>query len=128
MSDILKSLRGSVNGARFGGSVDEGAILDKALEFIKVFEKSSLGRALALVVAAAESAQRPGGPVDPKAVAPVDDRLLTPQDAAKYCAISWATLRDHWVDRYGIKSSGEGRGRRFRVSELQRVIREREGN
>jgi len=30
------------------------------------------------------------------------------------------------VEQYGIKSSGVSRGRRFRVSALQRVIRERE--
>jgi hypothetical protein len=100
--------------------------IEKVLEFVEKWDLSSLGRTLAVIVSLAESAQRLNGPVDPQAVAPVDDRLLTPQDAAKYCGISWATLRDHWVERYGIKSSGEGRGRRFRVSELQRVIRERE--
>ena len=54
------------------------------------------------------------------------DPALSPTAAASYCGISWKTLRDNWVTTYSIKSFGTGRSRRFRISELNRVLALRE--
>lgn len=67
----------------------------------------------------------PGRPASPPIVHE-HDPMYSPHKAAEYLGISWPTMRDIWIARYNIQSQGAGKGRRFRLSELNRIMQARE--
>ncbi len=109
----------------------ENIDFDAARRLIGDWEQSSLGRSLGILAQLAEigfeQLNQPAPP-DPDSDEPAScaRAAISPRRAAEYCGVSWKTLRDNWVRAYGIKSFGTGRSRRFRVAELDRVLRMRE--
>ena len=96
--------------------------LEKINEFLINWEKSGLGRLTTIIAELAETGLKDLKEIEPTAVVAIaEDPLLTPAQAAKYLGISSKTLLNSWTTRYGIVSSGERKGRRFELSELNRV-------
>lgn len=52
------------------------------------------------------------------------DPLMAPKDVAEYLKCSTKHLREKLMDEYQIKSTGSGTGRRFALSEINRVKQE----
>ena len=96
--------------------------VDGLADLLASFEDSSIGRSLRLLVELAEIGKASLSEQTPIAsVADKYDPLMTPAQAAKYLGISPKTLLNSWTNRYGIESTGERKGRRFELSELNRV-------
>jgi hypothetical protein len=98
--------------------------IDKVTRFVEVFESSTLAEVAAIwaqerqilnqlaqigleVVLEKEQVER--------------DPLLTPSQAASEIGYSQRHLRETLAPKYGIKSHGEGKGRRYRLSEINRL-------
>lgn len=98
--------------------------LEKVAGLLEKWENSSISETLSILNTLAKAG------LESKGVGVVEeipcDPCKTPAEAAAYLGVTVRTLRDKLTPRHNIKSTGQGRGRLYRLSELNRVIDERE--
>ena len=100
--------------------------LEKVADLLEKWENSTLSQTLGILNRLAIVGLEAQG-FDQTTVASVtEDPCLTPAKAAKYLGVSVRHLTSTLTERHQIKSSGQGKARRYRLSEINRVRDERE--
>ena len=80
---------------------------------------NNLARLVGLIATLAERGMENGPESHTMKV--ISDPLMTPTKSAEYLGISPQTL-NIWRKRYEMESNGSGKARRYRKSELERII------
>ena len=94
---------------------------------VESFDNTGIGRCFALLATLAERGMVAMNPLEtPENAAIPDDPMWSPAKAASHLDVSVATLRVY-RRRYDMKSVGSGKARRYRKSEVERIIKIRTG-
>lgn len=102
--------------------------LQQLNEIVKAFDQTGIGRCLTILATLAEIGLDKTGEIteEPDDSMDSDDPLWSPTKTANYLDVSVATLRTY-RKRYHMKSCGNGKARRYRRSEVERIVKIREG-
>lgn len=102
--------------------------LQQLNDIVKTFDQTGLGRCLTILAALAEIGLEHSETSNEEETSETEiDPLWSPMKTANYLDVTVATLRSYRT-RYDMKSVGNGKSRRYRKSEVERIVKLREGN
>lgn len=104
--------------------------LEKAAEFTQLFDESTLGKALGVLVELAQDGlnARKKATIDGRTMSEAaklvdEDKLIGPERIADILGCSWRHCRETLIPTYGegVRGSGQGKSTRYLLSDIYRI-------